>query len=225
MYFPYVSKRAPSNRECRIASTLSIIGFVGFVWLVLAVPGALVPFLVWLVAVELILGYFGVATLYIAKPNHFLLWPDRETRVVRGQPVPPLDERDVNTRYRTFLVSYRILSIAAFAIIVFIRPGATLIVATSGGHIPHWRLESADQVFVVLIWLLSLLLPYLVFPWLESDAAFDDEQGSGPVFQDAKELLPPRPRHWVRNGVVLLIIWIPIILFMVWLSFRYTHWN
>jgi hypothetical protein len=179
MYFPYLSKRAPSNRECRIASIVSIIGFVGFAWLVLAVPGALVSMLAGLVAVELVLAYFGLGTLYIARPNHFLFWPQRETRVIRGQPVPPLDERDLNIRYRTFLVAYRILSIAVFAIIVFIRPGAALLVDTSSGHIPHWRLEIADLMLVVLIYLLSLFLPYWVFPWLESDAAFDDEQASG----------------------------------------------
>lgn len=72
MYFPYLSNRAPSNRESRIASIVSIIGFVGFAWLVLAVSGALVSMLAGLVAVELVLAYFGLGTLYIARPNHFL---------------------------------------------------------------------------------------------------------------------------------------------------------
>lgn len=175
MYFPYLSKRTPSNRECRIASIVSIIGFVGFAWLLLAVPAARLQMLLRLIAVVLTLAYFGFGTLYIARPNQFFLWPWRETRVVRGQQVPPLDERDWNIRYRTFLVSYRILSVAAFAIIVFIRPGAMLLVDTSGSHIPHWRLEIAEQMFVVLIFFLSVFLPYWVSPWLESDAAFDDE--------------------------------------------------
>src|SRR5271154_2372100 len=114
MYFPCLSKRTPSNRECRVASAVSIIGFVAFAWLALATPGALVPMLTGLVAVELILAYFGLGTLYIARPNHFVFWPQRERPVVRGQPVPPLDERDLNIRYRTFLVSYRILSAVVF---------------------------------------------------------------------------------------------------------------
>jgi hypothetical protein len=222
MYFPYLSKRPPSNRECRIASIVSIIGFVGFAWLLLAMPAALVQMLAWLVAVVLILAYFGLGTLYIARPNHFLLWPQRETRVVRGQSVPPLDERDLNIRYRTFLVSYWILSVAAFAIIVFIRPVAMLLVDTSGGHIPRWRLEMAEQMFVVLIYLLSLFLPYWVFPWLESDAAFDDEQASGPSWQNPTKLLPRR-RDWIRTGVALLIICLPIFLLMAWLLRRYAH--
>jgi hypothetical protein len=137
MYFPYLSKRTPSNRECRIASIVSISGFVGFACLMLAVPAALVQELLWLLVVELILVYFGLGTLYIAKPNHFLLWPQRESRVARGQYVPPLDERDLTIRYRTFLVSYRVLSLAALAIIVFVRPGAVLLGHASGGHIPH----------------------------------------------------------------------------------------
>jgi hypothetical protein len=222
MYFPYLSKRPPSNRECRIASFVSIIGFVGFAWLLLAMPAALVQMLASLVALVLILAYFGLGTLYIARPNHFLLWPQREARVVRGQSVPPLDERDLNIRHRTFLVSYRILSVAAFAIIAFIRPGAMLLVDTSGGHIPRWRLEMAEQMFVVLIYLLSLFLPYWVFPWLESDAAFDDEQASGPGLQNPTKLLPRR-RDWIRAGVVLLIICLPIFLLTAWLLRRYVH--
>jgi hypothetical protein len=221
MYFPYLSKRAPSNRECRIASMASIIGFVGFAWLMLAVPAALVQMLLWLLAVELILAYFGLGTLYIAKPNHFLPWPQQETHRVRGQPVPPLDERDLNIRYRTFLVSYRILSIAAFAIIVFVRPGATWFVDTSGGHIAHWRLQAAEQMFVVYIFLLSLLLPYWVFPWLESDAAFDDEQGSDSGALDLAQSLPQR-RQWIRIAFNVLI-WALLFLLMMWLYRRYAH--
>lgn len=222
MYLPYLSKRPPSNRECRIASIISIIGFVGFTWLLLAVPAALVQMLLSLVAVILILGYFGLGTLYVAKPNHFLLWPERETRVVRGQPVPPLDERDLSIRYRTFLVSYRVLSVATFAILVFVRPGAMLLVYTSGGHMPHWWLEMAEQMFVVLIYLLSLFLPYWVFPWLESDAAFDDEQAAGSGFQNPTKL-PPRRGHWLRTGIVLLIICSPVFLLMAWLCRRYAQ--
>jgi hypothetical protein len=224
MYFPYLSKRTPSNRECRIASIVSVIGFVGFAWLALAVPAALVQMLLWLVAVELVLAYFGLATLYIARPNHFLLWPQQETRVVRGQQAPPLDERDLNIRYRTFLVSYRILSIAAFPIIVFVRPGAMLLVDTSGGHIPHWRLEAAEQMFVVFIFLLSLLLPYWVFPWLESDAAFDDEQESDSRSQNPRESLP-QGRHWIRTGLALLMVWVPIFLLIAWLFRTHIHLN
>jgi hypothetical protein len=178
--------------------------------------------LLWLVAVELTLAYFGLGTLYIAKPNHFLLWPRQETRVLRGQPVPRLDERDLNFRYRTFLVSYRVLSVAAFAIIVFVRPAASLLVSSSGGHIPHWRLEAAEQVFVVLLFLLSLFLPYWVFPWLESDAPFDDEQGSDSGFQNPMESLS-RWRDWIRSAIYLLAIWAPIFLLLAWLYRRYTH--
>jgi|SRR5580658_6182759 hypothetical protein len=222
MYFPYLSKRAPSNRECRIASFVSVMGFAGFAWLALAMPGALDQMLLWLVAVELTLAYFGLGTLYIAKPNHFLLRPRQETRVLRGQPVPRLDERDLNFRYRTFLVSYRVLSVAAFAIIVFVRPAASLLVSSSGGHIPHWRLEAAEQVFVVLLFLLSLFLPYWVFPWLESDAPFDDEQGSDSGFQNPMESLS-RWRDWIRSAIYLLAIWAPIFLLLAWLYRRYTH--
>ena len=226
LYFPYLSKRTPSNRECRIASIAGIVGFVSLAWLTLAPPAAVIPMLSWLAVVELILAYFGFGTLYIAKPNHFLVWPQREAKMVRGQLVPPLDERDLNVRYRTFLVSYRILSVAVFAIIVFIRPGATLLVETSGGRISHWRLDTAEQLFVFLLWLLSMFLPYLVFPWLESDAAFDEEEPSGPDFQGPKELLPARGRwHWIRAGLSNLIVWIVIILLMAWTYRRYTHSN
>lgn len=223
MYFPYLSKRTPSNRECRIASVVSIIGFIGFAWLVMAMPDALGSMLAWLVAVELTLGYFGLCTLYLARPNHFLLWPQQERRVVRGQAVPPLDERDVNTRYRTFVASYRILSVAVFAIIAFIRPGATLLVDVSGAHIPHWKPEDADLMFVVLIYLLSLVLPYWVFPWLESDAVFDDEQalGSKLGFESPKNSLPARARwRWIRIGSTLMV-WALIILLMMWLFRRH----
>jgi hypothetical protein len=222
MYFPYLSKRLPSNRECRIASIVSIIGFVGFAGLVLAMPGALVQLLLWGFPV-LVLTYLGLGTLTIAKPNHFLLWPQRETRVVLGKEVPPLDERDLNIRYRTFLVSYRILAVAAFAIIAFIRPGAALLVETLGGQIPLWRLEGAGQMFVVLIFFLAMLLPYWVFPWLESDAVFDDEQAFSSGFEDSTESLPQRRRRWIRTGIALLIVWIPIFLLMAWLFRRYMH--
>jgi len=225
MYFPYLSKRTPSNRECRVASTVGIIGFVAFAWLALATPGALVQMLTGLVAVELILGYFGLCTLYIARPNHFVFWPQRETRVVRGQPVPSLDERDLNIRYRTFLVSYRILSVVVFAIIA-LRPAAALLVENSRGHIPHWRLEAAGQMFLFLILLLSVVLPYLVFPWLESDTAFDDDQPSGSGLRDAAQLPPPQRRwHWIRRGVELLIICVTLFLLMTWTYHRYTHSN
>jgi hypothetical protein len=221
MYFPYLSKRAPSNRECRVASLVSIMGFVGFAWLMLAMPQTLIQVILWLVAVELILAYFGLGTLYIAKPNHFLVWPQRESFVVRGQKVPPLDERDLAIRYRTFLVSYRILSVAALAIIVLIRPGALLLVETSGGRIPYWKLESAEQMFVVFIVLLSFFLPYWVFPWLESDAAFDDEQGLDSGSENPTESLSQR-RHWIRIGINLLN-WALIFLLMAWLYRRYAH--
>jgi hypothetical protein len=220
MYFPYLSKRPPSNRECRVASLISIMGFAGFAWLMLAMPETLIQAMLWLVAVELVLAYLGLATLYIAKPNHFLLWPQREPLVVRGQPVPPLDERDLAIRYRTFLVSYRILSIAALAIIVLVRPGAQLLVETSGGRIPHWRLESAEQLFVVLLFLLSFLLPYWVFPWLESEAPADDEQASDTGAQSPAKLLP---HNWIRTGITLLAVWAPIFLVLAWLYRRYAH--
>jgi hypothetical protein len=192
----------------------------------LAPPAALLPFLSGLVAAELIVAYFGLGTLYIARPNHFLMWPQRETRMVRGQLVPPLDERDLNIRYRTFLMSYRILSAAVFAIIVFIRPGAIFLVETSGGRIPHWRLDTAEQLLVFMLYLLSMLLPYWVFPWLESDAAFDDEQPSGPGFQDATDALAAQGRWpWIRAGLSNLMIWILVFLFMIWAYGRYTHSN
>jgi hypothetical protein len=222
MYLPYLTHRAPSNRECRIASIMSVVGFAGFAWLALATPAALYQMLSWLVVVELVLAYFGLGTLFIAKPNHFLLWPQRERRAVRGRPVPPLDERDLNIRYRTFLVSYRVLSIAAFAIIVFARPAALLIVNASGGHVPHWRLEAAEQLFVVLILLLSLLLPYWVFPWLESDAPHDDEQGADAGFYNPLESLS-RWRDWIWRAISLLALWGSIFLVLVWLFHRYTH--
>jgi hypothetical protein len=223
MYFPYLTKRPPSNFECRIASAISIIGFVGFAWLLWAVPDTLISMLAWLLAVELILAYFGLGTLHLARPNHFLMWPQRATQVVRGQQVPALDERDLNIRYRTFLLSYRILSLAAFAVIVFIGPGARFLVNTSAGRIPHWRLEAAQQMFVVLIWFLSLLLPYWVFPWLESDAAFDDEPTADSGSQNTAEL--PWRRYWSRTGVTNLVIWIAIFLLMVWLFRKATHSN
>ncbi len=77
-------------------------------------------------------------------------------------------------------------------------------------------------MFVVLICLLSLFLPYWVFPWLESDAAFDDEQASGPGLQNPAKLLPRR-RDWIRTGVALLIICLPIFLLMTWLLRRDAH--
>jgi hypothetical protein len=223
MYFPYLSKRTPSNRECRVASLVSIVGFVGFAWLMLATPETLIQVMLWLVAVELVLAYLGLGTLFIAKPNHFLLWPQRKSLVVRGQRVPPLDERDLAIRYRTFLVSYRILSVAALAIIVLVRPGALLLVKTSGGRIPYWWLDSAEQMFVVFIVLLSFFLPYWVFPWLESDATFDDEQGLDSGSKDPTESLPQR-RQWIRIGINFLL-WALCFLLMAWLYRRYTHFH
>jgi hypothetical protein len=221
MYFPYVSRHLPSNRECRVASVLSISGFVGFTGLVLAVPSVLVQMLLWLAAV-LVLTYLGLGTLYIAKPNHFLLWPQRATREVLGQPIPPLDERDLTIRYRTFLVSYRILAVAAFAMIAFIRPGAVLLVHISAGYIPRWRLDGAEQTLLVLIFCLALFLPYWVFPWLESEAVFDDEQNSDSGIQSI--IGPPlRLRQWIRSGIALLAIWVPIFLLMAWMYRKYVH--
>ncbi len=116
MYFPYLSKRSPSNRECRFASVVSMTGFTTFAGGALAMPASFGQMLVGLVVI-LTLTYFGLGTLFIAKPNHFLLWPQRETKVILGQEVPPLDERDFNIRYRTFLTSYRILAFVPFPVL------------------------------------------------------------------------------------------------------------
>jgi hypothetical protein len=171
MYFPYSRRRKPTHRECRVASILSIFGFIAFGWMCLTPPDALLAFLGEL-SLVLLLNWLGLATLLHAKPYQGLLWPQLRARLDTGDSRPPLDERDYLVRYRTFQTSYQILSVLIWAIVIL--PGllgSRINTLTARYHGP---LE-LGLVTLTLLMVLTWLLPHWVIPWLESDLILDTE--------------------------------------------------
>ena len=169
MYFPYLSKRLPSNRDCRVASIESLVGFITFASLLLGSPKnpGLFVFLLW-VGVTVALFYVGLGTLLRDRPNQALIWPQLRSWTKLSRRDQPLDERDAYIRHRVFVVSYQILVAIALA-------GA--IAGAMAGQLPQ-VLTSQDGV-VLLVWLI-LLLPHWVLPWLESEFCVSGASESEP---------------------------------------------
>ena len=136
MDFLFSRRRHPTNRECRVASIVSITGFIAAGWAVLLPPSRFLPFLGEL-ALILPLNWLGLRTLLHARPYQGLLWPQIAARLGSKGLHPLLDERDTLIRYRTFLTSYQILSILIWVIVI--TPGllgARINVLTSQFHGP-----------------------------------------------------------------------------------------
>ena len=218
MYFPFPRSQNPTNRECRVASILSIIGFVAAGWAALLPPNGFLSFL-GAVAAILFLNWLGLATLLRARPSQGRLWPQITGRPSSGDRAAPLDERDTLIRYRTFLASYQILSV--FIWVIVIVPGvlgANIQALTARYHGP---LE-LGLVTLSLLMVLTWLLPQWVLPWLESNATFDPEPDL--------ELTPPSGAFtragmassaWLRllwNGA----LWIFIFFAMSWIFRSYV---
>jgi hypothetical protein len=214
MYFPYSRRRNPTNRECRVASILSITGFIAFGWVLLRPPSGFAPFLGEL-SLVLVLSWLGLRTLLQARPYQGLLWPQTAGRRGAGVAQPPLDERDTLVRYRTFLTSYQILSVLIWVIVIV--PGLL------GSHINvltaqyHGPLELG---LLTLSWLMVLtwLLPHWVVPWLESNVAFDAEPDLEPTASPSDT--PARPAavvssNWSRT-VWNVVVWIVAFAFILW---------
>jgi hypothetical protein len=177
MDFPFSRRRHPTNRECRVASIVSITGFIAAGWAALLPPSSFVPFLGEL-ALILLLNWLGLRTLLRARPYQGLLWPQITARLSSKGQHPPLDERDTLVRYRTFLTSYQILSVLIWVLVIL--PGLL------GSHINvlvaryHGPIE-LGLLTLSLLMFLTWLLPQWVGPWLESDAPFDAEPDLEPT--------------------------------------------
>jgi hypothetical protein len=171
MYLPYSRGRNSTNRECRVASILSIVGFIAFAWAALYPPSSFLPFLGEL-SLILFLSWLGLATLLRARPYQGLLWPHTTARLGSKAEHPPLGERDTLVRYRTFLTSYQILSVLIGVIVI--APG--LLGSSINGLTSryHGTLE-LGLLTLSLLMFLTWMLPHWVVPWLESTANFDAE--------------------------------------------------
>lgn len=88
MYIPYPGRRKPTNRECRVASIVSIIGFIGFGWMVLSPPDGFFAFLGEPSLVLLFSCWLGLGTLLHARPCQGLLWPQIKARLDSGSSRP-----------------------------------------------------------------------------------------------------------------------------------------
>jgi hypothetical protein len=213
MYFPYSHRRNPTNRECRVASILSMIGFVAAGWDALLPPNSFLSFLGAL-ALILFLNWLGLATLLRARPSQGLLWPQITARLGSGRPHPPLDERDTLVRYRTFLASYQILAVLIWVIVIV--PGllgSNINVLTARYHGP---LE-LGLLTLSLLMFLTWLLPHWVVPWLESNVTFDTEPDLEPTASPSGKSEPPTTAarsNWIRTlwKVSPWIVWILIFL-------------
>jgi hypothetical protein len=204
MYFPYSQRRNPSNRECRVASIVSITGFIAAGWAVLRPPSTFLPFLPEL-SLIVFLNWVGLATLVRARPYQGLLWPHITARLGSGVQQPPLDERDTLVRYRTFLTSYQILSVLIWVIVMV--PGLL------GSHINvltarhHGPLE-LGLLTLSLLMILTLLLPHWVLPWLESSVTFDAEPDLEPTAAPSANLTRTLWNVFVWILVFVVIVWI-----------------
>jgi hypothetical protein len=215
MYFPYSRRRNPTNRQCRVASILSITGFIAFGWEALRPPSSFLPFLGEL-SLIVSLSWLGLATLLRARPYQGLLWPQITARPGSKGQHPPLDERDTLVRYRTFLTSYQILSVLIWVIVIL--PGllgSNINVLTGRYHGPLELGLLTLSLLMVLTW----LLPHWVVPWLESniiiDAEPDLEPTASPVGTSQR---PTRAANsdWIRT-LWKVSGWIVIFLVISWL--------
>jgi hypothetical protein len=219
MYFPYARRRNPTNRECRVASILSIIGFIAFGWATLLPPSRFLPFL-GVLALILFPSWLGLATLLRARPNQGLLWPHTVTLGSKDRHAP-LDERDTLVRYRTFLTSYQILSVLIWVLVML--PGllgSNINVVTVRYHGPI----TLGLMTLALLMFLTWLLPHWVTPWLESNVTFDSEPDlestASPGGTSERPTTAASP-NWARivwNG----FIWILALLVILWIFNSYV---
>jgi hypothetical protein len=215
MYFPYARRRNPTNRECRVASILSIIGFIGCAWKVLLPPSSFPAFLGELSLIVFV-SWLGLGTLLRAKPYQGLLWPRIAARLGTAGEHPPLDERDTLVRYRTFLTSYQILSVLIWVMVML--PGllgSKINVLTAQYHGP----VELGLLILFLLMLLTSLLPHWVVPWLESDVTFDAEPDLEPIVSPgatSERASAAASSNWIRTlwKVFPWVIWIVIFLAM-----------
>jgi hypothetical protein len=215
MYLPLSRHRRPTVRECRAASLLCMIGFVGFIWMMLNMPDAITAFLGEL-SLVLILLWLGLGTVIHGMPNQGLLWPQFGARTGSGNKHPPLDERDHDIRHRTFLIAYRLLCATLFAIVVL--PGVL------GPRVMHTVTDrfrtngplDLGLMIVAMLTALSFLLPYWVLPWLESDPPPGAEADLEAKTSERAVHGSPNARRWwiVLLGNVLL--WALVLATMLW---------
>jgi len=221
MYIPLLSHHEPSTRERRIASIESAAGFLGAIWLVVAMPGGLATFLSALAAVLLLIGH-GFAILARSKnPLQTALWPEFARRMGTGREEPLLDERDLSVRHRAFVISYQVLSLVIFATIL----AFDLLLPRIVGSAPHRWIRLHDLMLVLLGLLIPLVgvLPCWVLPWLEKDASEDDDHrhhlGQSPVNEQTgeAELFP----KWIRIISSNWVVWGLCALILIWAFHRY----
>jgi hypothetical protein len=219
MYFSYSRSRNPTNRECRVASILSITGFIASGWEVLHPPNSFLPFLGEL-SLIIFLSWLGLATLLRARPQQGLLWPQFTARFGSGRQHPPLDERDTLVRYRTFLTSYQILSVLIWVIVIV--PGllgSRINVLTERYHGPLELGLLTLSLLMVLTW----LLPHWVVPWLESNATFDAESDLEPSPSPSgtpERAATAESSNWIRTLWKLSnwVVWGVVLVVILWIS-------
>lgn len=218
MYIPLLSSREPSNRERRIASLESAVGFLGAIWLLVEMPRGLATSLSAFAAVLLVMGH-GLAILARSKnPLQMALWPEFARRMGTGRKAPLLDERDLSLRYRAFVISYQILSLVIFATILAFDLLLPRIV-------PHRWIRLHDMMLVLLALLIPLIgiLPHLVLPWLEKEASEEDDhrrhfdRSSVNQQRGEAELFP----KWIRIMSSGWVVWGVCVLIMVWVFHRF----
>lgn len=220
MYFPYFHRRNPTNRECRVASILSIIGFIACAWGILLSPSRFLPFLGELMLI-LLPSWLGLATLWRTRPTQGLLWPQITARFNPKDRYPPLDERDTLVRYRTFLTSYQILAVLIWVLVIL--PGllgSNINVLTARHHGPL----TLGLMTLSLLMVLTLLLPHWVTPWLESNVTIDSEPDLETTERSSKTSERPTTAassNWIRT-VWNLFIWILVLLVILWIFNSYV---
>jgi hypothetical protein len=174
MYVPFLPARLPSNQECRIASIETLLGFGCFAGLTVFIPESLSVLLAWMALTLALIG-LGLPTLQRARPSDASILPaprrliQLRIRMGWGAPVRPLDERELQTRYRTFLVSYRILAGVIIATL-------TILLLAPHSDSPYFLFL---RVLILLI-TLFILLPECVLPWLEPGTELQEEPATVP---------------------------------------------
>jgi hypothetical protein len=212
MYWPYFSRRAPSNRECRIATIESAAGWV------IALGTAMEPLvfhrLDWLSAVSplfalaTLLVLHGIATLQRADPIRGVLLLTFGRRMGNAKLAAPLDERDLLLRYRAFKISYTLLY-------GFLWAGGLIQIGVAISEFP--RPMNFFGPFIFSLWF-GPLLPSFVLPWLERDESADvplaqaRHPGSGEA-AGGPGLYP----LWIRILGSNWVIWALVALLFVWL--------
>jgi len=231
MYYPFPGKRLPTNRERRVASIECMLGFAFFGWIMLVIPGTPVLFALELAPLLILTGH-GLATMLRATPDQAALWqaPRWLHRLrwrmgwTRNSVEVTLDERDLQIRYQTFLISYQILAGVIIATLVAALLANVLTGSPAAAVAAAFRADGAGglrflviRTLIVLVLLFSLL-PYFVLPWLESAVPFDQDLAN-PTAPAVDDSPPPRARlDWVRilGNTAWWLIAVVAILTFVW---------